>query len=70
MNNIKSERTRLNLTQSELGKRVSVDAATIGRWEAEGSNIPSSKAIEMASLFGCSVDYLFGLCNERTYTTR
>lgn len=70
MNNIRSERSRIDLTQSGLGKRLGVDASTIGRWEKEGSDIPSGKAVEMAKIFGCSTDYLFGLSNERTYSTR
>jgi len=67
MNNIRSERSRINLTQAELGRRLGVDAATIGRWENKHSDIPSSKAMKMAEIFKCSTDYLFGLSDERTH---
>lgn len=65
MNNIRSERTRLGLTQKALALRLDVDDQTVRRWEKEKSPIPSSKATEMSCLFGCSTDYLFGLSDER-----
>lgn len=65
-NNIKSERCRLDLTQVELAGKLSVDASTIGGWENGKRDIPSSKAKEMSELFNCSIDYLFGLSNERS----
>ena len=33
------------------------------------TSVPSSKACEMAQMFGCSVDYLFGLTDERLSTS-
>lgn len=70
MNNIKSERTRIGLTQKGLATRLEVDEKTVGRWENEQSPVPSTQAVEMSDLFGCSVDYLFGLSdNRRTVTT-
>ena len=65
-NNIKSERGRLDLTQGELAGKLSVDTSTISGWENGKRDIPSSKAKEMSELFDCSIDYLFGLSNERS----
>lgn len=65
MNNIKVERVRIGLTQRGLAKRLEVDEQTVGRWEKEATPVPSTKAVEMSDLFGCSTDYLFGLTEER-----
>ena len=69
MNCIKSERARLNLTQSELGEKLGVDETTIRRWEKGTTQIPSGRATQMSELFQCSIDYLFGRTNERISTT-
>lgn len=65
MNNIKSERSRLGMTQGDLAHKLRVGESTIRRWEKDESSIPSEFAIRMSRLFGCSTDYLFGLCEER-----
>ena len=64
-NNIKSERIRIGLTQEGLATRLGVDEQTIGRWENGKSPIPSNRAVELSDTFGCSVDYLFGLSDNR-----
>ncbi len=64
-NNIKSERARLDMTQEDLASEIDVDAGTIRRWEKGATDIPSSKATKMSKLFNCSIDYLFGLTEER-----
>lgn len=66
MNNIASERVRKGMTQEELGETIGVVERTIRSWEKDERSIPSSKACEMAELFGCTIDYLFGLTDERT----
>lgn len=69
-NNIKSERVRLGITQEALARRIGVAECTIRGWEQGIRSIPSKAAIEMSDLFGCSVDYLFALTEERTKTLR
>lgn len=64
-NNIKSERVRLDMTQEDLASEIGVDAGTIRRWEKGDTDVPSSKATKMSKLFKCSIDYLFGLTDER-----
>lgn len=68
MNNIASERVKHNLTQEDLAERLGVVSRTIRSWEKDETSVPSSKACEMAQMFGCSVDYLFGLTDERLST--
>lgn len=68
MTNIKSERVRMGLTQKSLAERLEVDERTVGNWEAEATPVPSTKAVEMSDIFGCSVDYLFGLTDNRRPT--
>lgn len=67
-NNIKSERYRIGMTQEQLAEELSVSDSTIRGWEQGIRSIPSTYAVEMSDLFGCSVDYLFGLIDERTKT--
>lgn len=68
-NNIKSERARLDMTQEDLAAEIGVDAGTIRRWEKGDTDVPSSKAAMMSKLFKCSIDYLFGLADERQVKT-
>ena len=65
VNNICSERKRLSLTQSALAEKLGVSNRTLRDWENDARRVPSSAAIQMAELFGCSLDYLFGLTDER-----
>lgn len=65
MANIKSERIRKGMTQKTLAKRLDVDERTVSNWENESTPVPSTKAVKMSDIFGCSVDYLFGLSDER-----
>lgn len=64
-NHIKVERVRLNLTQKELAQMIGVSTQTANKWEHDVSSCPVDKLIEMRNVFGCSVDYLIGLVDER-----
>lgn len=64
MNRVCVERKNLNLTQAELAKELDVDQSTVVRWEAGGS-IPQEKMVKMRSLFGCDLDWLLGVSNDR-----
>lgn len=63
-NRVKAERSLKGLTQEQLGDLVGADKSTIGRWE-NGGAIPQEKIVKLRSLFGCSVDWLLGLSEER-----
>lgn len=58
---IKFYRNEMNLSQEELGSKISVTKATISNWEA-GIRIPDGDKVgELAKLFGVSTDYLLGI---------
>jgi transcriptional regulator len=66
MNNLASERVRIGMSQAQLSEVLGINPRTLGNWERGNSDIPSSKARKLAVIFGCTVDYLFGLTQERT----
>lgn len=66
VNSIAGERTRIGLSQAELAEKLGVkDRKTIMRWESDPKNVTGDYLCKMSELFGCSVDYLLGLTNER-----
>ena len=64
MNRVCVERKNLGLTQVELAELVDVDQSTVVRWESGGS-IPQETMVQMRSLFGCDIDWLIGVSDER-----
>ena len=64
-NNIKVERARFEMSQEDLATALNVNKSTIGNWENEIGSCSISKAIELANVFGCSLDYLVGLTDDR-----
>lgn len=64
MNQIKSERTRLGITQEDLAGKLGVTNRTVVNWE-KGDPMSASYLVGMADLFGCSTDYLLGRTDER-----
>lgn len=58
--NIKDIRTRKNLTQAEVANTLGVSSVVYSRYET-GSRQPSIEVlIQMADIFGVTVDYLLG----------
>lgn len=64
-NNIASERVRLGLSQQDLAEKLNVSRDSVKDWESGETAIRSSKLIDMADLFGCSLDYLMARSTER-----
>lgn len=63
--NIASERVRRGLTQKQLSEELGASEATVKKWEA-GERMPNGDwLLRLATLFGCSSDYLLGLTEER-----
>ena len=63
--NIASERVRIGMTQPQLAKAIGVTTGTVSNWEL-GKFEPTGKKLDrMAKLFGCSVDYILGMTDER-----
>lgn len=64
-NRIGSERTRIRMSQVQLAAYLNVSNKTVSTWEAGKSNCPSEELVKLAKLFGCSLDYLMAISNER-----
>lgn len=62
MNKIREYRVNVNLTQSELAKKLGITQKAITKWETGKSNPRSDRLYQLAKTFDCSIDDL--LCNE------
>ncbi len=62
---IRAERVRLGWSQENLARILFSNQSSISEWERGERRVPDEMAREMARLFGCSVEYLLGLSNER-----
>lgn len=56
--NIEAERARYRLSKEELSRRLGVSVKTYYNWLNEETDIPSTKLMEMALLFGVTMEYL------------
>ena len=66
-NNLASERVRAGLSREDVAKEIGRSKDVIGKWErGESSPLLIPDGVALAKLFGCSVDYLCGLTEERT----
>lgn len=66
---IDSERARNNLTVAQMCEAIGIDAEkTYRNWRSELKPLPSGVIVQMARLFGCSVDWLLGLSDTRNYS--
>ena len=65
-NNLASERKRAGLTRQEVAECIGRSADVIGKWErGETSPLIVPDGIRLADLYGCSIDYLAGISDER-----
>lgn len=69
-NNLLSERKRAGLTRKEVGKLIHRSEDVIGSWERGDSSPQLPAAANLAKIYGCSVDYLAGLTDERLPRSR
>lgn len=63
MNKIRSLREGRGMTQSELGKLLSVKDAAISKYESGKIPLTGDTLIRLAKIFDVSTDYLLGLSN-------
>lgn len=56
--NIEAERARKRFTKEELAKRLGISLKTYYNWLNEDTDIPGTKLMEMATLFGVTMEYL------------
>lgn len=61
--NITELRLLNNLTQMELAEKLNYSDKTISKWERAESSPDISVLVEMAKLFGVTLDYLAGVEN-------
>ena len=61
MNRIKELRKEINMTQSELAKKLNVAQNTISNWENESRDIDNESLVKLSEIFEVSTDYI--LCN-------
>lgn len=59
--NIEAERARIGMTKAKLATAIGVSIGTIKNWQNGRTEIPASKIVALASIFGVSTDYLLGL---------
>lgn len=62
---VRDLRRERNLSQQELGNVFGIDKGTISKIE-NGKTINSNLALSLADYFGVSMDYLFGLTDDRS----
>ena len=55
--NIEAERARRGYSKGEFAKVLGVSRKTYYNWVSKG-NIPQSKLVEMAGIFGTTTEYL------------
>ena len=58
---LKELREAFNMTQVELAKRLHVTPSLIVKWETENVTPRRATIVQLAKIFGCSIDYLFGV---------
>ncbi|MBQ6998649.1 MAG: helix-turn-helix transcriptional regulator [Clostridia bacterium] len=66
---LKNLREQMNLTQSDLAKRLSLTRSSVNAWEM-GLSAPSTPFIvELSKVFHVTTDYLLGLDDRTTIRT-
>lgn len=65
VNSIASERTRIGLSQNQLAEKLGKSRSTIIKWESDPLSISGANLCKLSDFFGCSIDYLLGISNER-----
>ena len=56
--NIEAERARKRLTKEELSRKLGICLKTYYNWLNEDTDIPGTKLMEMATMFGVTMEYL------------
>ena len=65
-NNLVSERKKAGLSREQVAKIIGRSESVIGKWErGVTSPLLIPDGVALAKLYGCSVDYLAGLTDDR-----
>lgn len=65
-NNIKNLRTSFGLSQTELGNKIGLSARSIGFYESDDRDMPTSKLKQIANFFNVTPDYILGISQYST----
>jgi transcriptional regulator with XRE-family HTH domain len=68
MNRIRQLREEFGITQSDLSKRLNVQAAAISKYETERVHLTEETIKKLSNYFGVSADYLLGNSDIRDET--
>jgi len=64
MKNLRLLRKKQRLSQQELAQKLMISQQMVCRYENEDSAASEDVIIRTAQLFGVSIDYLLGICDE------
>ena len=62
--NIEAERARSGMTKAEMAATIGVTTDTVKNWQNGRTEIPASKIVALADVFGVTTDYLLGRPNS------
>lgn len=63
--NIEAERGRKRIPKYKLSRMLGISQETYNRYINGENSIPSDVLVKMRNIFGCSIDYLLGVVDER-----
>lgn len=58
--NIEAERARIGMTKARMATAIGVTSETVKNWQNGRTEIPASKIVALADMFGVTTDYLLG----------
>lgn len=61
---LKILREKKKMTQEDLAKILHIDRSTVARWETTDAFPRADKIRQIASVFGCKIDFLFKSIDE------
>lgn len=62
---IRNLREDMDLTQTDIAKKLFISQRTYSYYESGGHDIPTEILVRIADLFGVSVDYLLNRTNKK-----
>lgn len=64
---LKELRKNANMTQKEFSEKIGCTMASLSAYENGSKMPPTQTLVNIAKSFNCSIDWLFGLKNEKNY---
>lgn len=62
---LKALRENKKMSQEDLARALNMSLSSVQKWEQDKADPNTGKLIELADLFGCSIDYLFGYVDPK-----